>query len=260
MKKNIVFLLLLLSFACKMLAQTEEVVVIEQSAQIIAVDPQGNLYTVEENSLHKYTPFGQHLYSYTNNMLGSIYSIDVDNPLKIMVFFQDAGIILFLNDKLSPIGDAVNLFSKGLTTISLATYSTKNNLILFDEANTDLIILDFYFNVKERIHYDFNDFHPLMLNDIHEKMMLMQDTRQGIFFFDGFGTFEKNIAIYADYPVQWLDNQIIYLKDNKLNSYNHQNLEAKIITDVPQNVTQALIYRDKLILATEKNIKIMQIQ
>ena len=147
MKNLGIFILMILCFACNVCAQTDESLVIEQTAQIIAVDPQGNIYAVNNASLYKYAPNGTLLYSYTQNLDGNITSIDVDNPLKIMLFYRDAGTILFLNDKLSPIGDAIDLFAKGLTTINLATYSTKNQIILYDEANTDLIILDFYFMI-----------------------------------------------------------------------------------------------------------------
>ncbi len=216
MKKKLA-LIILLAMICTAQAQTFETVIIEQNAQQIAVDPQGNIYAVNDATLYKYAPDGTLLYTYNDNMLGHISSIDVDNPLKIMLFYHDAGFIIFLNDKLSPIGDKVNLFSKGLTSIGLATYSTRNELILYDESNTDLILLDFYFREKERIHYDFTDFQPIQLTNVNEKINVMQDPRQGVFFFDNFGTFDKNIAITSELPVQIVKDYILYVKDNHLN-------------------------------------------
>lgn len=255
MKRALVFVLLL-TMVCRTHAQKGESVVIEQAAQIIAVDPQGNVYAVNDATLYKYAPSGDLLFSYTDNLLGSIASLDVDNPLKIMLFYRDAGSIVFLNDKLSPIGDLINLFSKGLTTISLATYSTKNNLILYDEANTDLIILDFYFNEKERIHYNFNHFHPVILKDVNEKIIFMQDPQKGIYFFDSFGTFDKNIALLSDHPVQVLKDIIFYINNNQLNSYNYSQLEANILTDLPEETQQALINQNKIIFSDGKTISI----
>lgn len=257
LKKMIIFLLLVIPI-CTIQAQTDGHLTIPQAAESIAIDPQGNLYLVNDASLYKYSLDGNLLNSYTNNMLGSIASIDVDNPLKIMVFYRDAGTILFLDGKLAPIGDVIDIFSKGLTTISIATYSTKNNLILFDEANKDLIILDFYFQVKERIHYDFEKFNPFILKDLHEKQLFLQDAEHGVFVFDNFGTYEKTIALPSQYPMQWISNQLFYLNDNQLNSYNHFTLEAKKITSVPETVRQALIYQDKLILLDAKKVTIIQ--
>ena len=243
--------------------QPSDAVVIEQIAQSIAVDPQGNIYAVNDATLYKYAPDGTLLYTYNDNLLGHISSIDVDNPLKIMLFYRDAGFIVFLSDKLSPIGDRVNLFSKGLTTIGLATYSTKNELILYDESNTDLILLDFYFREKERIHYDFTDFQPILLTNVNEKITVMQDPQQGVFFFDNFGTFDKNIAITTGFPVQIIKGNILYVKDNQLNSYNYETLDARMvanISDVAETVQQVLISHNRMILLDEKNIKIIQVQ
>ncbi len=258
--KRILFITLLLTLISVSQAQTVDTVSITPNADLMAIDPQGQLYVVNNNTLYKFQLDGTLQYTYTNNILGSIASIDVDNPLKIMVFYRDAGTILFLNDKLAPIGDAIDLFSKGFTTISLATYSTKNNLILYDEANTDLVILDFYFQEQERIHYDFGEFSPFLLKDIHERMLLMQDGQSGIFFFDGFGTFEKNIALYSPFPIQLLNEQILYIKNHQLSSYNYTSLENHPICELPDEVTQALIYRNKLLLLVDRQVKIIQLQ
>lgn len=262
MKKKLI-LIILLAMICAAQAQTFETVVIEQAAQQIAVDPQGNIYAVNDATLYKYSPDGTLLCTYNDNLLGHIASIDVGNPLKIMLFYRDGGCILFLNDKLSLIGDRVELFPKGLTTISLATYSTKNELIVYDESNTDLVILDFYFREKERIHYDFQEFFPTLLTDVNEKILVMQDPQQGVFFFDNFGTFEKNIAIKSEWPVQIINDQIIYIKDNQLNSYNYKTLDARIVADISDvvgTVRQVLISHNRMILLDEKNIKIIRVQ
>ena len=145
MKRNLLLMLTICFCLTSQAQQYMQKKIIEQVAEMIAVDPQGNIYAINDATLFKYAPDGNLLHSYNNNLLGNISSIDVDNPMKIMLFYRDAGSILFLNDKLSPIGDMVDLYSKGLTTISLATYSTKNELILYDESNTDLILLDLYF-------------------------------------------------------------------------------------------------------------------
>ena len=254
-------ILLMTLLLCMMGAKAQQPstpVVIEQSAQSIAVDPQGNIYAVNDATLNKYAPDGTPLYTYHDNLLGHISSIDVDNPLKIMLFYRDAGFIVFLNDKLSPIGDKVNLFFKGYTTIGLATYSTKNELILYDESNTDLILMDFYFSEKERIHYDFTEFQPIQLTNVNEKITVMQDPRQGVFFFDNFGTFDKNIAITSELPVQIVKDNILYVKDNQLNRYNFQRLDQQQLCEIPEEVIQVLVYQDKIILLDDKSIKIIQ--
>lgn len=237
--------------------QVQAQVVIDRQAESITIDSQGNLYLIQDATLYKYASDGRLLSSYTNNMLGHIASVDADNPLKIMLFYEDAGTILFLDDHFAPIGDQIDLFSKGLSTISLATYSTKNNIILYDEINSDLIIMDLYFNVKEKIHNNFEDFHPFQLFDVNEKMIVMQDKEQGSFFFDDFGTFEKNIVVASEFPVQIVGDVIYYIKEGQLRSYNYKQLEGNVIGNIPEGTKQALVYHNSFIFLDPKGAFIL---
>lgn len=253
-KKIIAIPLLFLFFLPLLKGQENQEPFISQNAEFMAVDHQGCTYLVHDATLFKYSLDGKFLFSYSDNMMGQISSIDVGNPLKIMIFYKDAGVIRFLNDKLSPIGNDIDLFASGLNTTSLATYSTKNEIILFDENNNDLVILDFYFNVKERIHNNFSNFHPFMLMDVNEKMIVMQDAEQGIFFFDNFGTFEKTIPLLSPLLAQVIGDDILYVADGKLCSYNHRKLEAYDINIDTSNLKQILRFQHQFFLLKDDGV------
>lgn len=251
MKKVVVLIAIILGIQTSCF-QANAQVVIDQAAESMAVDPQGNVYLIADAKLSKYASDGRLLSTYTNNMLGHISSIDADNPLKIMLFYKDAGVILFLDDQFAQIGDQIDLFAQGFSTISLAAYSSKSEIILYDEVNSELIILDMHFNVKEKIHNNFEEFHPNRLFDVNEKMIVMQDAAQGVFFFDNFGTYEKNIMLLSENPIQIIENQIFYLAEKQLRSYDFQKLEGNILGNVPDGTKQALIYRDSYIFLDDK--------
>ena len=84
----------------------------------------------------------------------------------------------------------------------------------------------------------------------------MQDTQNGLFFFDSFGTYDKNIAILSEYPVQIVKDVIFYIKDNQLNSYNYTNWTANTIAQLPTETKQALVFQNKLIISDGKTISI----
>ena len=119
--------------------------------EYITVDSQGNIYVVQDSYLYKYSLTGKFQYSYTNFALGSITTVDATNPSKIMLFFRDAGVLIFLNEQLSSITEKIDLTALNFNTISLAAFSTTNNIWLYDYANMDLISLDFYMNLKNKI-------------------------------------------------------------------------------------------------------------
>lgn len=227
---------------------------IEGKFNAMAIDPQGLLYAVSDATLYKYTADGKLLYSYTDNMLGRIHSIDVDNPLKIMVFYQESGSIVFLNDKLAPIGDAIDLYGQGFNTISAATYSTRNELILFDETNNDLLFLDFYFKIKEKIHYGIAEIHPIQMTNISEKMLIIQDAEGGVMFFDHFGTFEKQLNFHTDRIVQVQGDYVYYLKDDSLLRYDGLHLTMEEVMKSPPGALQAFIHRTDVYFLTEEGI------
>jgi len=219
--------------------------------EFINIDSQGNLYIVQDSYLYKYSLDGQFQYSYTNFALGSITTVDVTNPSKIMLFFKEAGCLIFLNEQLSSITEKIDLTALKFNTISLAAFSTTNNIWLYDYANMDLISLDFYMNLKNKIHYSFDNFQPLQMTVINEKQIAIFNPKTGIRFFDSFGTFIKSIAIISDKYVQITDSFIYYIKGNLLHCYNYHKLDEYTVELQMSNIKQCLVYMDKYILLTE---------
>ncbi|MEG1555317.1 MAG: hypothetical protein RR356_01150 [Bacteroidales bacterium] len=237
------------SFFSFLQAQNVSPIVLDKvNAREITVDLFGNIYLLQEAALYKYSIAGEFLCSYSNFTLGSIRSVDVSNPMKIMLFYRDAGSIVFLNDQLSPIIETLDLYAKNLNTISLATYSTTNNIILFDHLNMDMIVLDFFLNEKSRVHFTFHDFDPIRMVEINEKQLVMNNPATGFYFFDSFGTYEKTIGIKNIDFFQIINHAIYYLKEGGIYRYDYRKMEEKNIEIQQNNVKQVLVYRDKLIL------------
>jgi hypothetical protein len=219
--------------------------------EFITVDSQGNVYVVQDSYLYKYSLTGQFQYSYTNFALGSITTVDVSNLSKIMLFFKESGVLIFLNEQLSAITEKMDLTALNFNTISLAAFSTTNSIWLYDYANTDLISLDFYMNLKNKVHYSFDNFQPIQMTVINEKQIAIFNPETGIRFFDSFGTFIKSIAVTSDKHIQITDSFIYYIKGNILHCYNYHKLDEYTVELPMNNIKQCLVYRDKYILLTE---------
>lgn len=225
--------------------------------EFITVDSQGNLYIVQNSYLYKYSLNGEFQYSYTNFALGSITTVDVSNPFKIMLFFKEAGVLLFLNEQLSSITEKIDLTALNFNTISLAAFSTTNNIWLYDYANMDLISLDLYMNLKNKIQYNFEICQPIQMTVINEKQIAIFSPETGIRFFDSFGTYIKNIAITSDKYIQITDSFIYYLKGDILHCYNYNKLDELTVEMKMNNIKQCLIYKDKYILLKENGTVII---
>ena len=247
-KKTIVTLLLslFLGFAY---AQDNNVVMIEKiRGDQITIDHLGNLYIIQNALLQKYNENGQFLFSYSNFSFGNITSVDVSNPMKIMVFYQETGTIMFLDDRLAPVSNKIDLYNFQYMTVSLAAYSSDNKIWLYDEVHADIIALDIYFKEIHRVHYNFQEFNPTQFQEISSKMFFMHNPEQGVFLFDFFGTYIKTIPVQSSFPVQFYNNSIYYLKNNQLHIYNYARLSEETWEMEMSHIKQCLVGKNRLYL------------
>lgn len=186
----------------------------------VTADLQGNLYLTFDTRLDFFTPDGNRHLNYSNQTLGNITRVDAGIPSKILVFYRESGTIVLLNNELAPISSPLNLFDKSLMTISLAAMGNPNKIVLYDEANQDLLITDLSLNVLTRTHITFPDeFHPSDMQVIPDHRIALLDTLQGICFFDFFGTFEKEIPV-PDIKIMQLEKDgVIYYQNNQIFHY-----------------------------------------
>ena len=179
----------------------------------MSLDANGNIYLINGAILYKLDPEGNLLYKYCNYLLGDIRSVDADNPLKVMVFYYNEAKIVFLDEKLVPIMEPLDLFEKNHNRISLATYSTDNTIWIYDAVLQDLINIDFHLKELSRTHLTFDDLHPNQLFSLQEKQLVLNNPETGVLFFDAFGTYLKTLSIQSiDHTVQVDGTTISYLE------------------------------------------------
>jgi hypothetical protein len=251
--KTVSLILLLLANAASAWCQPElkpKVILDKLKADCIAVDAQGNIYSVEDSKLSKYSPEGALLATFNRFSLGAISTVDVSNSMKIMLFYKEAGTILFLDDKLSPITEELSLFAKNLYAITLASYSTTNHIWLYDYFSKELLTLDFRLNIIQKNRFDLEEPAPVRLTEIKEKMLLLQHPAEGLLLFDAFGTFVKKVAIFTHSPVQVVNTTIYFLEDGEYYQYDYQKLEKQRVDFQMDNVMQIIKYRDRHVVLT----------
>jgi WD40 repeat protein len=230
--------------ACTVFAQTQ---IPNVSADYLSLDPYGNIYAVKESQLSKFSPQGKLLYTYSNRTLGVISSIDVFNPMKIMLFYKDANTLVFLNEQLALINDPISLFDASYYTLSLASYSAANQIHLYDYANKYLITLDFNMREISKTPINFPSFNPTKMIELEEKSLAFHDPEIGVLLFDAFGTFNKLVPILTPATVTVTSELTYYTFNNEVNIYNYKTLNAEKRQLPVQDVLQTLFYRNNMI-------------
>ena len=167
-----------------------------------------------------FTADGTKKRNYSDPTWGNITNVDAGIASKILVFYRESGTIILLNNELAPIGGPLKLFDRTLMSVSLAAMGNSNQIMLYDEANQEILITDLSLNVLSRSHFSFpGEFHPTDMQVVPEHRIALLDTLRGICLFDFFGTFEREIPTPGITAMQLEKDQIIYLKDKTLYNY-----------------------------------------
>ena len=239
MKRGLLFSFLLVACMCVQ-AQSERVS--DVVGDYMSCDIRGNLYVVNGASLVKLDRSGNKLANYEDFLLGDISSIDSDNPLKIMLFYRDAGKIVFLDDKLTVIGEPLDLFAQNLQSVTLATYSTDNRIWLYDEVSKDLVAVDFHLKEITRNHLTISNLNPSQFLSLQEKKLVLVNT-DAVLFFDAFGTYLNSYPVVSDTPIQVMGDQIYYTHDGIMMLYSYSHLGGSSLS-LFSGIRQVLVMSD----------------
>ena len=184
--------------------------------KFIGVDDFENYYYITQNTLYKKTV--QFTYSYANSQLGEITSVDITNPLKILVFYRDFNTVLLLDNKLNELTKPINFttesFSKNITFTSI---SSNSNLWLF---SYDDNMLQLWNHQTRKIHFTsrpltlfIDDFKPTKQFSNYKNCWLVSEKK--IMKFNEYGTFIESYEIINSDLTAFREGFII-LQDNKL--------------------------------------------
>ncbi|MBL0308841.1 MAG: hypothetical protein IPP77_03930 [Bacteroidetes bacterium] len=221
----------------------------ETKANLIAVDSFSNFYAMSDNRLQKFSTDGKFLYRYEEYRFGKFGTLDVTNPLKIMVFYPDFMTVTTLDRFLAPI-TTYNFFNLGYQNITAIASSTDNRLWFYDN-------VDFKLKKIDEAGKIFRESQPLNIiigeapspNFIIEKdnRVYVNDPEIGILVFDLFGGYSKTIPLKGLKKFQILKEQVIYFENNSINSYNPTTFESVALA-LPDtsNIQQAVLEKDCL--------------
>lgn len=227
MGKAVGILALFFSLLIPLSAQENVVVVESMTGTQLYADPNGNIYLVSGSKLSKLAADGTLLRSYDDSFFGNICSVDVDNPMKIMVFYNESGKIVFLDDRLTPIMEPLDLFANGYSSVHLAAYSTDNLIWLYDNFSQELVCVDFYLKEKLRNNLNVSEFRPSQLLACQEQALLMNNPNDGIYLFDAFGTLVKRIPINMENIMGYSKGRISYVTTDEIGEYDHLSMTDK---------------------------------
>ncbi len=217
-----------------------------------AVDNLGYMYLLDESGqLKKVSPKGDSVSVFNDvRRYGKLYSMDVSNPLKVLLFYKDFGTIVvldrFLNNRLT-----IDLRKHQLFQVKAIAQSFDNGVWVYDELEGRLKRLDDNGNligetVDFRVIFDEAP-SPGYISDA-DRLVYLYDSTMGLFVLDYFGTVKNKVALKGWQDVQVIGNRLLGRKGDMLESYVPGSMELKEqpIPDLLKDATKIQVTIDHL--------------
>lgn len=119
----------------------------------IGFDGYENLYFIKNKVLYKHGKEGEFRFNTLN--LGQISSVDIINPLKIAMFFQETNTAVLLDNKLNEIERIVFHRTSDFFNSASASTAEKNSLWVFNFDSQQLELFNYKSNTRKNISQPF---------------------------------------------------------------------------------------------------------
>ncbi len=233
---------------------------IPTSASFMTTDNLGNAYLIKGDVLEKYDSQGILQKNLSNKTLGNISFVDVRDPLKIMLFYKAFQQIVFIDNMLAGTGNTILFNSLGYNQVSLVCTSHNNGFWIFDQQNAELIRFDQNLQKTQQTGNLTQLTDMVILPDfITEKdnQLFLNNPGYGILICDIYGTYSKTIPLKGLDHFQVSDDEILYLEEKKLKSYNMKTLlQAELSFPAGDTILDVRTEKEKLYLLKQKSLDI----
>lgn len=190
----------------------------------IAMDNLDNLYIISSGGqIKKLNAAGDSvgIYNQTKNY-GLLYSIDVSNPLKLLLFYKEFSTVVIL-DRFLANQSTLDLKRFSILNPSAIGNSYDNNIWVYDEYDNKLKKIDEKGNKlletpDFRTAFDQSFSPQKILND--NGLVYLADTTNGIFVFDNYGSLKKKIPLKNWQAIAIANNNIVIVNNELITVFN----------------------------------------
>ncbi|HRO44502.1 hypothetical protein [Agriterribacter sp.] len=236
--------ILLCSAALQLYAQTDTVL---QSSSVVALSPSVTIYTGKARQfaadnlgnvyvltpaglLIKFNDKGDTLNVFNEvRRYGTVYAMDVTNPMKVLLYYKDFSTIVMLDRYLNRI-NVIDLRKTGIFQAKAVGLSYDNNVWIFDEQSAKLKKID----ENGRLLIETADLRqvldvmpsPVKITD-RDGFVYMYDAANGLYIFDYYGTLKNTIALTGISDLQITGKTIAGRRRHEFVRYTPGTLELK---------------------------------
>ncbi len=240
LRKNAVLFCFLFLFAKSMFSQetilTEKINCTKIQAELfLGFDNQQNFYTTKDNVLLK--NHLQNHFEYKNVRLGKISSVDFQNPLQIVVFYNDFNTAILLDNQLNEIKEINFNFLSESVNVEAIALSSQNKLWFFDTISSKIGLYNLTNDALNWITTSLES--PVKYYHSNYTNFYWLDTKNKLYSISIYGTIKTLGELPTFDKIQLINDEIaIYSHENQLYYYeikNNKNLKIKIAENFVTN-------------------------
>lgn len=231
-----------------------------KAESFVGIDEFQNLYYINNDILYKRSK--NKLFSYSNVSLGKITTVNIQNPFKLILFYQDFNAVIIVDNNLNELTEKIDFTQETLfNNVQFVTGSSQNNIWLHADDNK-LHLYD-YKNLSEQtqtqaLTFYEEDYIPKNIISTYKNVWILSNA--GVLQFNEYGNFIDAFdkpGIDSIYPFKktyifYESGSFFYQKENETIPVilNHEHL----IRAVTVNNSYISIYDGEFVYQYELNI------
>lgn len=228
-----------------------------------AMDPIGNLYILSSNGgIRKYAANGDSVgvYNAVRNF-GKLTSIDVSNPLRILLFYKDFSTVVILDRFLANVA-TINLKTINILQPTAIGLAYDNAIWIFDEYDNKLKKID----QQSTLLFETPDIRTALNQSLAPERIIndnglvyLADTISGIFVFDNYGAFKRRIPVTNWQSIAINQNHIVSMHREIITIFDTSTqIESRRKNPMFQPYLHAFFTTDRFITFSSQQLQIYQ--
>lgn len=264
MNKHSIYILqiaaIVLLFAFNTMAQNSTALLLKampSKASQVWADKLQNYYTLNTTEFVKYNNQTNGVNKFSNNNSTLPSSVDVSNPLRILLYYNQFNIFVHLDDMLAP---TESTKTEATELATLLCNSTLNGLWVYNQAELSLVRYDSKWNEVVRINnmnQAIANFAPTFMQENNGSIYLY-DINYGCVLLNMFGGIDKKIPLPNCTNFKVFNDELYYKRNAKYYVYNTLNLSETQLNVPLQNCKDIALTVQKMLLLANDTLYIYQ--
>lgn len=211
--------------------------------QFLGYDQFGFYYTIKNNVFSK-TKDGKSL-EYKNISLGKITKVDLQNPLKIVLFYENFNTVILLDNQLNEI-QKINFSENTIPIITTATgIASQNQLWVYNSLNQQIGLYDYLKNDYKTISTSFPESIKYYQSDFNAFYWI--DEKNNWYSCDIFGKITKRGKISDFDSIEIINENRFIISKNSILTIKDIEKSQKFEIEILEKTFKKFCYKDQIL-------------